>query len=824
VSTVTLGVSADVATRSDGLAAGAGPHLPVGYWSGVKYRSAMRFIAPAGWAGWTSIDKATLTFYISDHQHVGVKNSSIYVRRCSTSDIWNKAAGSQSCDSGFTSGNTSQYADLAAVSSNQASFSSGTTANATKSFGVTAMVRDYQAVGSSYIVFIFDPVGSDDYTELWADEKSGYTVQLEIDYTDVSVPTAPTLVYPAAGASITEQTPDFDWTPTGDGPQTNAEVQLYDNTGTAIGSPWAVAGATSHLVSPTTLTRGTLYQWAVRTQNAQGWGPFTTRRSFTVLGNPTVTIDTTRRMEFGAGAPRLRVNWTSSQPQVKYRIQTASPVYDSGWVTSTVQSVRLDAVALTSGTAVNVTVSVEAAGALQGSASQSFTPRYGLTSHRKDLGVAPLNWGSPLAVATIPLDSQLVFEYGSAALANASPTGGWYSTLSAVPKLRYLYWRAWFIPNATTGPTLDKLTIPADSTVTLVDKWGTTRDTPGLTAPWAIDPGEFVYGTRSMVADIGGAGPYKVYGYGVKVRAGRSYILTGLMKSQGNSGAAFQLEDGAGNLLQGGGMILPPGPVRSEVLVADRDWFDAESRDVNRYKTPIWLAPSDMTVYVVLVAGGTSGAKAWWDAIKLEESTVATPWSPGAIGATVIDAGGVQIDASRGGVFRLKGSAGGARDVVELGPNGLLFGGDTNLYTPSADTLKTDDALQAASLAIGANKVGRWVFGFFGTVVTNGGTTTDTAQTNVEVTGVPATGVVAVLLRCRLRNTAGTGGSTLSIYHYDGTLALQLMATGVANRDANGQAIIGTGGTNSRQFKWATSLGAQSSLYDINVVGYLTQE
>jgi len=297
------------------------------------------------------------------------------------------------------------------------------------------------------------------------------------------------------------------------------------------------------------------------------------------------------------------------------------------------------------------------------------------------------------------------------------------------------------------------------------------------------------------------------------------------MKSQGNSGACFQLEDGAGNVPTGGGMLYPPGtPIRSDVLTADRDWFDSESRDVNRYKTPVWLAPSDMTVYVVLQVGGTSGAKAWWDAIKLEESTVATPWSPGAIGATVIDAGGVQIDASRGGVFRLKGSAGGARDVVELGPNGLLFGGDTNLYTPSADTLKTDDDFQGRSLAIGANKVGRWVFGFFGTVVTNAGTTTDTAQVNVEATGVPATGVVAVLLRCRLRNTAGTRGSTLSIYHYDGTLALQLMATGVANRDANGQAIIGTGGTNSRQFKWATSLGAQSSLYDINVVGYLTQE
>ena len=82
-----------------------------------------------------------------------------------------------------------------------------------------------------------------------------------------------------------------------------------------------------------------------------------------------------------------------------------------------------------------------------------------------------------------------------------------------------------------------------------------------------------------------------------------------------------------------------------------------------------------------------AGSKAWFDAIKLEESTVATPWSPGAIGATVIDAGGVQIDGSRGGVFRYKGIAGGARDTVEGGNQGLLFGSDTEVTAPSAGSL-----------------------------------------------------------------------------------------------------------------------------------------
>jgi hypothetical protein len=247
------------------------------------------------------------------------------------------------------------------------------------------------------------------------------------------------------------------------------------------------------------------------------------------------------------------------------------------------------------------------------------------------------------------------------------------------------------------GPTLDKIDIPTDQTVTLVDKWGTTKDAPGLVAPYRVDPNEYVYGTRAIAADVSGAGPFSCYSYGIKVRAGRSYILTGLMRSVGNSGACIRLQDAANNVLIGGGITVPVGNMETEVLTADRDWYTADQRDTYRYKTPVWVATSDMTVYVVLRTGGTAGAKAWFDAVKLEESTVATPWSPGAVGATIVDAGGVQVDASKGGVFRLRGSAGGARDVVESDVNGLRFGGDTEVDSPAADTLRIQKKLTVGS-------------------------------------------------------------------------------------------------------------------------------
>jgi len=53
--------------------------------------------------------------------------------------------------------------------------------------------------------------------------------------------------------------------------------------------------------------------------------------------------------------------------------------------------------------------------------------------------------------------------------------------------------------------------------------------------------------------------------------------------------------------------------------------------------------------------------------------------------------GGIAVDATLGGILRLKGSGGGLRDVVELGANGLLIGGATapvNLSSPITNILR----------------------------------------------------------------------------------------------------------------------------------------
>jgi hypothetical protein len=141
-------------------------------------------------------------------------------------------------------------------------------------------------------------------------------------------------------------------------------------------------------------------------------------------------------------------------------------------------------------------------------------------------------------------------------------------------------------------------------------------------------------------------------------------------------------------------------PVVSEQVDESRNWFDADSRDVNRYKTPVWVAPSDMTVMVRARVGGVAGAQAWWDGLKLEESTVATPWGPSAIGATTVDAGGVQIDGTKGGTFRAL-TSGGAPIELGAGSTGIFFGGDITLARDTSGRLMVDTPAGAPNPRVG---------------------------------------------------------------------------------------------------------------------------
>ena len=495
----------------------------------------------------------------------------------------------------------------------------------------------------------------------------------------------------------------------------------------------------------------------------------------------------------------------------------------TGWIPGrATQRHLLSTVALVSGTPVTVTVEVEATGtALVGSDTESFTPRYGLTTHRKDLARRPLNWGTPGHVClAVPPGRPSSIEYGSAAIATADPTGGWYTSLSAVPKMRYLYWRAWFIPSATQGRRSTGSTSRSMPRSPLVDKWGTTRDVPGLAAPWGIDPGEAVYGTRSMTVDCHGPGR-KVYSYGIKVRAGRSYILTGLMKSQRQLGRALPAGGRSGHRPHGWWhRRCRSGRSSPTVLTDDREWFDTATRDVNRYRTPVWVATADVTVYVVLAGG--------WG--QWRQGVVGCHQVGGEHGRHAVVAGCHRGHGHRrrwradrrcsGRRVPLQGRGRAAARYGHGGPKGLSFA-DIEVKSPSAGILQIGGILQATALQIGTEKVARYV-PITASTILSATTGTSNPGALIEVTAVPATGVTAITGYMRIR-ASGTTGSTLQVANYDNVVQAVVMATGVANRDSYSTFMAVPGGTNNRQIRYATVLG-ESCTYSIAVTGYWTTE
>jgi len=169
----------------------------------------------------------------------------------------------------------------------------------------------------------------------------------------------------------------------------------------------------------------------------------------------------------------------------------------------------------------------------------------------------------------------------------------------------------------------------------------------------------------------------------IRLRQGRSYIISGLIKSDGNSGATYQLmAPQAGSpfgtpISNAAGLVVQTDPVTET-----RNWYQSDLRDVRRYRSPVYVATGDIDVQVWCRVSGANGTKVWFDAVKLEESTVATPWGPSAVGAVVLDAGGLQVDAQKGGIFRLRGSNGTPADVVELGAAGLYQGGTLLVPAP----------------------------------------------------------------------------------------------------------------------------------------------
>jgi hypothetical protein len=237
---------------------------------------------------------------------------------------------------------------------------------------------------------------------------------------------------------------------------------------------------------------------------------------------------------------------------------------------------------------------------------------------------------------------------------------------------------------------------------------GTLTSISGATTPddWALNSGSHTlelvstsrrFGTRSAqltVNDTSGlAQPYRLSaGDGIAVVPNTNYVFSTYV-SDG---------DGvAGNVT----LRVYPGSaanasVTGETALATSDAHTAFEEDSDGWRRMYVFFNSsgnDKVRPAIYCDGWTSGQSILLDGSIVEEGTVIRSYTPGLVNSpAVIEGGGVQIDALQGGVLRLRGSSGGLRDVIELGANGLVFGGafDTaNLYSPSANTLQTDDSL-----------------------------------------------------------------------------------------------------------------------------------
>jgi len=396
--------------------------------------------------------------------------------------------------------------------------------------------------------------------------------------------------------------------------------------------------------------------------------------------------------------PKFRITWTYNCPDGHAQASAVIKVYadPAGGALHThnhsgaAVTADLSGYAPANGTAYNITVNATCDGGLasgeSSTSNRTCRPRWSRASYYYNMGATPpVGWGSPTINSTSDATSANVVEYSSST--STSEPGTWYSSLAATPlpsgANNYVWHRvtqyAWGSASPTK-PAVQDVTLRWSSVTLVADNWTTD-------ARFVVDTATEKFGTQSIKGTPTGAGPFTINAKTgannyVPVQPDTDYVLSYYVKSDGNTGAKVRVTE----------------TDLSTVIVEGT----AETTEVDWRRHPLSAAEilkfnsgSRTAVGIVLSVGGTNGAQAWFDAIKLEASTVVTPWTPGFIGGGVaVDAGGLQVDASAGGVFRLRGSTGGARDIVELGTTGLKFGGSETLDSQASGILAASGDLE----------------------------------------------------------------------------------------------------------------------------------
>jgi len=573
----------------------------------------------------------------------------------------------------------------------------------------------------------------------------GAYLQYQLDNVAPLAPTSVKLEGAASGSTLSGS--DNLWALTFNSNETIAsyDYQIDTTTGSGVVPDWAslvanvaartdgISGASTSSVLTHTLTRGQWYAMRVRTTDTGGlvsaWsGVYYFRvNSIPVVGTRTPidsalayiwNLGTDLQVWTSAGEfakPRVQFVYTDADAQQMsaYRVKLwndnagakGTQLYDTGKVLAVAavgDTITVDLPqALVMGTQYWWSIEVwdsldESSGSVDSSTAFRIKVRWGQAIYEYNAGAGSSGWNFIPGNMT---GTQVVFLYASATGASGAGRSTWATTIGALNPNAYVNVMVRLATSADgVDSTLDSMRFTYLGNSTTPDDWATSGGT------WVLDANIRRYGTQSLKASINTtvASDSLTYpvrnapnGNDIPVVPGTPMVFSAWVKT--------------GQALTGGNKIqlrvYMAGATTTELVssytdVARRETLDSSTSPDGwqrlRLGFTVPLGVSFVRPALEFVRAASQGTISFWvDAVKLEEGTVATAWTPGFVAdAVVLDAGGIMVDGLAGGIFRLRGSAGTVRDTVQLNTNGLLFGGDTPLYSPAASVLRLDSALR----------------------------------------------------------------------------------------------------------------------------------
>lgn len=558
-----------------------------------------------------------------------------------------------------------------------------------------------------------------------------------------TAPNAPTLTSPANGARVVGTTPTLAFTgsdPDSGDSQLNYDLQVSTDQTFSSVTHWNITAQTtgqtgfsvSRTFAGTALTRGATYYWRARTTDVGGLtGAWSSARSFIPNELPTIGTRTPASTALATihNLATDLTTWTLGGSHAKPRL---SFVYnDAGSQQMSAYQVRLyndnagaqgtllwDSSKTASVATASSTVSVDSSQALvlgtqywwdvqvwdsldEGSGvstATKFKVRWGQAIYEFNAGGTSSGWAFS---STNPANGTAAFLFRTATGAGGAGAGAWVTSISSLTPAAYLNVLVRLANSvAGTNVTLPDMTFSYLGGATTPDRWSASAGTI------VLDFGERRFGSKSLKVTTPAA---TMYAYGwqyenltqndIDVLAGRQYTWSIYVKTSGTLTTGVRLAV----YQQGTSTYLVDGATGQNVVGSLITDTSAYADGWQRLSLSFTVRAGVSKVRPVIeYAGSTSGQVFWVDAAQMEEGAWASQWRPGLVGSAVtIDASGLQIDGLKGGIMRLRGSAGGARDTVELGANGLLFGGDTVLYSSATDTLRTDDEIDVRRAAVG---------------------------------------------------------------------------------------------------------------------------